>query len=52
MSKLNFDEDDATAPMETEFTKVQETTEYTVEIVVISVTFVLIKFVLTENLFS
>ncbi|XP_058632825.1 trichohyalin-like [Onychostoma macrolepis] len=32
VSKLNFDEDDAAAPMEIEFTKIQETTEYTVEI--------------------
>lgn len=34
MSKLNFEEDDVTAPMEIEITKVQETTEYTAEIVV------------------
>ncbi|XP_016383448.1 A-kinase anchor protein 9-like isoform X2 [Sinocyclocheilus rhinocerous] len=33
VSKLNFDEGDATAPMEIEITKIQETTEYTVEIV-------------------
>ncbi len=35
MSKLDFDEDDATAPMEIEITKIQETTEYAVEIVVL-----------------
>uniref|UniRef100_A0A673MFB1 Trichohyalin-like n=1 Tax=Sinocyclocheilus rhinocerous TaxID=307959 RepID=A0A673MFB1_9TELE len=35
VSKLNFDEGDATAPMEIEITKIQETTEYTVEIVVL-----------------
>ncbi|KTF94380.1 hypothetical protein cypCar_00001153 [Cyprinus carpio] len=34
VSKLDFDEDDATAPMEIEITKIQETTEHTVEIVV------------------
>ncbi|KAK9974370.1 hypothetical protein ABG768_022471 [Culter alburnus] len=33
VSKLNFEEDDVTAPMEIEITKVQETTEYTAEIV-------------------
>uniref|UniRef100_A0A8C1LLU8 Uncharacterized protein n=1 Tax=Cyprinus carpio TaxID=7962 RepID=A0A8C1LLU8_CYPCA len=33
VSKLDFDEDDATAPMEIEITKIQETTEHTVEIV-------------------
>ncbi|XP_043096027.1 silent chromatin protein ESC1-like [Puntigrus tetrazona] len=33
VSQLNFDEEDAPAPMEIEFTKIQETTEYTVEIV-------------------
>ncbi|XP_051748606.1 trichohyalin-like isoform X2 [Ctenopharyngodon idella] len=33
VSKLNFEKEDVTAPMEIEITKVQETTEYTVEIV-------------------
>ncbi|XP_026067897.1 uncharacterized protein LOC113049611 [Carassius auratus] len=32
VSELNFDEDDATAPMEIEITKIRETTEYTMEI--------------------
>ncbi|XP_059405250.1 soluble lamin-associated protein of 75 kDa, partial [Carassius carassius] len=33
VSELNFDVDDATAPMEIEITKIQEITEYTMEIV-------------------
>uniref|UniRef100_A0A8C1ZFP3 Uncharacterized protein n=1 Tax=Cyprinus carpio TaxID=7962 RepID=A0A8C1ZFP3_CYPCA len=33
VSKLDFDEDDATAPMEIEITRIQETTEHTMEIV-------------------
>lgn len=35
VSKLDFDKDDATAPMEIEITRIQETTEHTVEIVVL-----------------
>ncbi|XP_050966054.1 LOW QUALITY PROTEIN: trichohyalin-like [Labeo rohita] len=40
VSKLTFEEDDATAPMEIEITKVQETTEYTeiVEETIIDIT--------------
>lgn len=34
VSKLIFEEEDATAPMEIEITKIQETTESTMEIVV------------------
>lgn len=34
MTKLNFEEDDVTAPLEIEITKIHETTEYTVEILV------------------